>query len=58
MDKNTHGGYRPGAGRKKANPTTTLSFRVPAAIAPVLREKITALIQKEQAKLTKIKKQK
>lgn len=52
-----HGGPRPGAGRPKSEPTTTLSYRVPAALAPVLREKITALIKREQAKLTKVKKE-
>jgi hypothetical protein len=50
--KNNHGGYRPGAGRPKTKPpTTTLSFRVPEAIAPVLREKISILIKKEVAKV-------
>lgn len=50
------GGHRTGAGRPKSEPTTTLSYRVPTALAPVLREKIAALIAKEQAKLTKVKK--
>lgn len=45
------GGYRPGAGRKKSAPTVTLSWRVPAIIAPALREKIDALITKEKAKI-------
>jgi hypothetical protein len=47
-----HGGYRPGAGRKKTKPpTTTLSWRVPASIAPALKAKIDALIKKEIAKI-------
>lgn len=46
-----HGGYRPGAGRKKTNPpTTTLSWRVPESIAPALKAKIDVLIKKEIAK--------
>jgi hypothetical protein len=50
--KTNHGGYRPGAGRKKTKPpTTTLSWRVPAAIAPALKVKIDALIKKEVAKM-------
>lgn len=49
--KNNHGGARQGAGRPKTKPpTTTLSFRVPEAIAPVLREKISAIIKKEISK--------
>lgn len=49
--KTNHGGYRPGAGRKKTKPpTTTLSWRVPASIAPTLKAKIDAMIKKEIAK--------
>lgn len=47
-----HGGYRPGAGRKKTKPpTTTLSWRVPESIALALKVKIDALIKKEIAKV-------
>lgn len=51
--KPTRGGARPGAGRPKTdNPTTTLSFRVPQAIAETLRSKIGTLIKKEIGKQT------
>ena len=50
--KNNHGGARQGAGRKKTKPpTTTLSWRVPLSLAPTLREKISAFIKKEIAKI-------
>jgi hypothetical protein len=50
--RNNHGGARPGAGRPKTGPpTTTLSWRVPISIAPVLKLKIDALIKKEKAKM-------
>ncbi len=49
--KTKRGGLRPGAGRPKSTPTVTLSWRVPASIAPVLREKIDAIIAKEKAKM-------
>lgn len=49
--KTKRGGARPGAGRPKAMPTVTLSWRVPASIAPVLRDKIEVLIAKEKAKI-------
>lgn len=50
--KTNHGGSRPGAGRPKTKaPTTTLSWRVPKAIAPVLKPKIDALIKKEISKI-------
>jgi hypothetical protein len=45
--KRKHGGSRPGAGRPKTKPpTTTLSWRVPVTLAPVLKIKIDALIKK------------
>jgi len=39
-----YGGKRPNAGRKKGEPTTTLSFRVKASKAKLLKEKIKQLI--------------
>jgi len=49
---NKHGGARPGAGRPKTSqPTVTLSWRVPASIAPALRNKIDALVKKEKARM-------
>lgn len=45
--KRKHGGSRPGAGRPKTKPpTTTLSWRVPVALAPALKTKIDTIIKK------------
>lgn len=37
--KKRSGGYRPGSGRKKKEPTATISIRVPLAIKVLLVEK-------------------
>lgn len=42
--KYTHGGARPGAGAPKKDPTTTLAYRVPAAIAEPLDKRIREVI--------------
>lgn len=39
------GGARPGAGAPKKDPTTTLAYRVPAAIAEPLDKRIRELIE-------------
>lgn len=43
--KKKHGGKRPNAGAKKKEPTTTISVRVPARIAPYLKQQIKELVK-------------
>jgi len=45
--KSGSGGARPGAGRKKKDPTTTLAYRVPAAIAEPLDKRIREVAETE-----------
>lgn len=46
MQPNTHGGKRPGAGRKKAMETEVIAFRVPSKYAAKLRVLIKKLIDR------------
>lgn len=39
-----HGGYRPGAGRKRKPKTTVLTFRIREDLAPLLKPLIKQLI--------------
>jgi len=40
----THGGPRPGSGRPKKEPTTTLSYRVPASVSEEIDTAIRKII--------------
>lgn len=44
--KETRGGKREGAGRKKKEPTVTLSYRVPEKKAKIIDKNIKAVITK------------
>jgi len=44
------GGARPGAGAPKKDPTTTLAYRVPAAIAEPLDKRIREVISEEKVR--------
>lgn len=44
--KNTHGGARAGAGRKKKEPTATISFRVKKKHVEAAKKKIQPIVDK------------
>ncbi len=44
--KNTHGGARPGSGRKPGPPTVSIAFRVPIDRADELKKRITTMIRR------------
>ncbi len=44
--KETRGGKRPGSGRPKKPPTTTVAFRVPAEHAPAIKEVVKNELEK------------
>lgn len=44
MSTLTHGGARPGSGRKKGEPTKTLSYRVPLKLADKIDKAIRKII--------------
>lgn len=46
MNKNSHGGKRPNAGRKKGIETKTISFRVDADKAEILNRLVSRYIKK------------
>ena len=48
--KFTHGGARPGAGRPKGEPSTTIAFRVPILQAIHIKEEVKKLIDRIQEK--------
>ena len=50
MNTKNHGGKRPGAGRKKGNPTCIVSIRIPVSLRDILAEKA----QREKTTISKL----